>query len=627
MKTFWKTVYRMLFSHKGRFFANFFIALLSLSLTSGLGSLPSSYQSGFEKNYETCPDLIVKSKKETGFSHDEIDSLAKEEGISSMDSFLSMDYQDQDSIYRIYLYDFDTLSQAKPVLEEGELPNTFDSHKIEVLAETGNLNRNYYHPGDEVVLHDVSFSGLSLGDITLSITGIANSPLYNSVQKENAYLKDEEDKYIQGIFYLDKKTIPNEIEINISGAKLKVPLSLPTTDIYLTYAKEREFFSDTYKKEMEEKKQDLLNRYSDISVLTLEENVSYALFKSYNDKVRKISYVFPIFFIAVCALVNLITSTRLIQEERPIIACYVSLGEPKGRIAFKYLLFSFLSVGFGCIFGILLGTPLLPKVVLPAYQAVFEMPTDIGIHFSLLGLFSALAILLVSLGVTLSSILSNLKERPAQLMKSKSPKPGKKIWMEKIPLIWNPLPFSFKSSFRNIFRHKKNLALTSLSLIGATMLVMIGFALLDNSNALKHDDLYANVASSMGSISFVIIFFAIAMAVVVVYSLTNMNIQDRTREIATLKVLGYHDHECSMYTFREIMIISLLASLLALPLSALVIAYVFRYLDFGSISNVKWYSYLMSYVLVNLTAIAVNYLLYPLIKRIDMNDSLKRVDE
>ena len=186
--------------------------------------------------------------------------------------------------------------------------------------------------------------------------------------------------------------------------------------------------------------------------------------------------------------------------------------------------------------------------------------------------------------------------------------------------------FRYKSSFRNIFRQKKNLILTSLSIIGSTLLVLIGFALFDASFALKEDALFGNVASTMGIISMVIILFAVAMAIVVIYSLANMNIADRQRELATLKVLGYHDRECSFYTFREIMIISILAVIIGIPLSTLVVAFVLQYLDFGTINDVKWYSYLGTFGIIIVTTLLVNLLLYPKIKAVNMNDSLKVID-
>lgn len=146
------------------------------------------------------------------------------------------------------------------------------------------------------------------------------------------------------------------------------------------------------------------------------------------------------------------------------------------------------------------------------------------------------------------------------------------------------------------------------------------------SEALKEDSLFGNVASSMGSISLVIVIFAVAMTIVVIYSLVNMNISERQRELATLKVLGYYDMECSNYTFREIMILSIASSLIGLPISALILWKVYDYLGFGSIADVKWWSYVLSFVILNLTVVLVNYILYPKIRNVDMNDSLKTLD-
>lgn len=629
MKAFTKTVFRMFFANKGRFLANFLIVLLSVAITSGLGALTGSYAKSFATTYEKAPDLIIKSKDENGFKEEDLDEMKNLTNAKSSSGFFSLDYEDGDDIYRFYVYDFDSLSVGKPNIIKGNLPTKIEDNTVEVLAEEGNLNRTGYEVNDKIRLNNVKFGPFDFGTVDFVVAGISDSPLYNSVEKENAMLDDDsDDKYVKSIFYLDRKQIPDTIKMSTPMGDMEVPFTLPMTDIYLDLDSKNPYFSDAYKEEAKELKERIILRYGNdkVAVLTLDENVTYAVFRNYNEKITKISYVFPVFFILVCALVNLITISRLIEEERSLIGCYASLGVPKRKIVTKYTLFTFLSVFFGAIIGFVLGTPFIPRVVLPAYQAVFQIHSAPLNFLSPVGYICAGVVIVASLLVTIYLSLSSLKERPSNLLKAKAPKPGKKIWLQHIPFIWNHLSFSYKSSFRNIFRQKKHLILTSLSVIGATLLVLIGFALLDNSSALKSDEIYANVASSMGTISTVIILFAVSMAIVVVYSLANMNIQDRQREIATLKVLGYHDKECSKYTFREIMMISSFASLIALPISALVVAYVFEYLDFGSIKNVKWYSYVISYGVVILTTVFVNALLFPKVKHVNMNDSLKNLE-
>jgi putative ABC transport system permease protein len=634
VKAFHKTIYRMFKSNIGRFVANFLIVLISIAISAGLANIPSMYTENFSKNYSSgkAADIILKEKTGVGFTSSQLEEVKSDKDVEDAYIFTCIDAISDDEIYRFYVMNLHT-DMNKLELVDGGYPTTeYDVFKsIDVLAEQGNKNRNTYEIGDEVEVKTNSLSVLRLSSLKFNVVGIVNNPLYNSVQKENAnlsgYTSEElESTYIDAIFYVDESLVPDII--NLSGFEIQTSSILVKTDMYIKYKNTASYFTDAYKNEMEEKKNSLVNKFGEDNVvgLTLEENVSYALFKNYNQKVSSIVVIFPFFFILVSALVNSITISRLIEDERKIIATYVSLGISKPKIVLKYLLFTLVSTSLGSIFGLIIGVFTIPTVVLPAYNSVFEMNSLVLSNLNWYSIVSAVAVVLVALLVTLFSAVGSLRETPSLLMLDKAPKPGKKILLQRIPFLWKPLSFRYKSSLRNIFLRKKNLILTSLSIIGAGLLIFVGLALLDVSESLKNDVLFGNVASSMGLISFVIIMFAVAMGIVVVYSLTNMNISERKRELATLKVLGYHEVECLLYSFREIFIISLAASIIGLPLSALIVAFVFNYLEFGSIEDVRWYSYLITFLLVNAMTVIINFLLYPKIKRIDMNDSLKTLE-
>lgn len=639
MKAFSKTILRMFKENKGRFIANFLIVFLSVAITAGFAFLVPLYEQSYLENYQGnhTADIILKDKTANGFSLEDMEKVKKDSDVEGTSVFMCADYECEDpelgpQIYRFYIMDLQSkINELK--LESGVLPTTpYDlSKEMEVITEVGNANLRSYDIGEKIIVGTDMLRPIQQETLTLKVVGIVNNPLYNSVQKENATVLDEnhnvkEDTYIDAIIYLDRSLFPTTVDVY--GTPYPVSNFLLNTDMYVTYKEKSAYFSDAYEQEMNQKKDGLISLFGEGSVaaLTLEENISYSLFKNYNSKVKSLSIIFPFFFILVCALVNLITITRLIKDERPMIATYVSLGVSKAKIVLKYILFTLISTLFGSILGLALGSPILPSVVLPAYGTVFQMhPLNFKIQ-SPYAYIVAILVVLTALGVTIFSSTSYLKETPSALMKEKSPKPGKKIFLQRITFLWKRLPFRYKSSFRNIFRQKKNLILTSLSIIGSTLLVLIGFALFDASSALKEDALFGNVASTMGIISMVIILFAVAMAIVVIYSLANMNIADRQRELATLKVLGYHDYECSFYTFREIMIISVLAVIIGIPLSTLVVAFVLQYLDFGTINDVKWYSYLGTFGIIIVTTLLVNLLLYPKIKAVNMNDSLKVLD-
>jgi putative ABC transport system permease protein len=634
VKAFHKTVYRMFRSNVGRFVANFLIVLISIGISAGLANLPTMYQESYARNYSegNVSDVILKEKTGKGFTDDDLAKVKETDNVKDAYMFTCMDLTFDDRIYRFYITDLHQETN-RITLVEGEYPSEkYDVNKdIKVLAHNGSQNHVTFNVGSRFYLDTDSLSILGIKKLNFVVGGVVDDPLYNSSQNENANLADVSEEvlketYIDAIFYVDKSLVPESILV--SGFEVKTSSLLVNTDIYVRCKDKSSYFSKEYETEMEKKKTELVSLLGEDRTvgLTLEENVSYALFKSYNKKVKSIAYIFPFFFILVSALVNSITMSRLIKDERKMIATYVSLGISKTKIVLKYLLFTFVSTLMGSAIGFVLGIFLIPPVVLPAYQSVFQMGEISFANINLYGVVSAVAVVLISLLVTLVSSILSLHETPASLMKDKSPKPGKKILLQRIPFIWKPLSFKYKSSLRNIFRQKKNFILTSLSIIGACLLIFIGFALLDVSNSLIGDALFGSVASSMGLISFVIIMFAVSMGVVVIYSLVNMNVSERQREIATLKVLGYHDRECLMYCSREIVFTTTLATLVGLPLSAWIVSFVFDYLEFGSISDVKWYSYLFTFVIILGMTIAINLLLYPKIRKVDMNDSLKTLE-
>ena len=112
----------------------------------------------------------------------------------------------------------------------------------------------------------------------------------------------------------------------------------------------------------------------------------------------------------------------------------------------------------------------------------------------------------------------------------------------------------------------------------------------------------------------------------VIYNLTNMNIGERKREIATLEVLGYHYKEVYGYIFREIFMMSVIGVLLGLPFGIALLYLILTQLGFGDIGNVKYYSYLLTIGLTLLFSVFVYVLLIPKIKKVDMNESLKSIE-
>ena len=121
----------------------------------------------------------------------------------------------------------------------------------------------------------------------------------------------------------------------------------------------------------------------------------------------------------------------------------------------------------------------------------------------------------------------------------------------------------------------------------------------------------------------IILAFAGGLTAVIIYVLTNINISERKRELATFMVLGYYDYEVTGHIFREIYIMSFIAVLLGLPCGMGALSLIFHVLGFGAMDNVSWVVYVASPMIGLLFTFLVTFLLRKKITNIDMNESLK----
>ncbi len=138
-----------------------------------------------------------------------------------------------------------------------------------------------------------------------------------------------------------------------------------------------------------------------------------------------------------------------------------------------------------------------------------------------------------------------------------------------------------------------------------------------------------DMMESMGGIVFLVILSAAALALVVLYNLTNINITERVREIATLKVLGFYPLEVSNYVFRENIVLTLLGTIVGLPAGCLLHSFVMSQINVDMVSfktQILPMSYVYSAVLTMAFTFAVNLFMNIKLKKINMAESLKSVE-
>ena len=553
----------------------------------------------------------------------------------------------------------------------------------------------------------------------------------------------------------------------------------------------------------------------DVFVLDRSSNVGYACFESDSDIVRGVSKVFPLFFFAVAALVCITTMTRMVDEQRTQAGVLKALGYSNSAILSQYFLYAGIASVLGCVLGIAAGSFFLPKMIWHAYNIMYGFTSILYAFDWPLALISSGAYLLCALGTTWYVVHAELRQPAAELIRPKAPKAGKRILLERLPFIWNRLPFLHKVSIRNILRFKKRMVMMMIGIGGCTALLITGFGIQDSISSvvdyqydeitrydaavtfqhalsgseqedflavcgetgadgclfvaeksldassgstvkttnvvcpesgsvdgfidlhtqekapvaypqsggciisrglaqalrlsagdtitLQTSDLHrteltveavfenyvynyvyltqttwqdvfgeapgyeaawvnyqtdedaqaasaalagaknaaavslsqefrSRVATMMQSLRYivlVVVLGAAALAFIVLYNLTNINITEREREIATIKVLGFYDGETNRYVFRENIILTVLGALVGLPMGKLLHAYVMGQIKIDLMCfdvRVAPLSYLISAALTLVFGLLVNLVLRRKIRAVDMSQALKSIE-
>ena len=134
---------------------------------------------------------------------------------------------------------------------------------------------------------------------------------------------------------------------------------------------------------------------------------------------------------------------------------------------------------------------------------------------------------------------------------------------------------------------------------------------------------------TMMSVLDYIVWMVTVCAGALAFNLTNININERIREIATIKVLGFYPGETSAYVFRENNTLTFLGMLVGLPLGKWLHAYVMSQIRIDTIAfdvRIAWQSVMFSMLLTAVFAAIVNVVMYFKLRRISMAESLKSIE-
>lgn len=151
-------------------------------------------------------------------------------------------------------------------------------------------------------------------------------------------------------------------------------------------------------------------------------------------------------------------------------------------------------------------------------------------------------------------------------------------------------------------------------------------------NVSVSEDLASMVARLMKALDLVVVVAVVCaamLAVIVLYNLTNININERIREIATIKVLGFNASETAAYVFKENLVLTVVGSGVGLLMGKLLLDFVMSQIKIDMVwfkAQVLPQSYIWAIVITILSACVVNFIFYFKLDTINMAEAMKSVE-
>lgn len=191
--------------------------------------------------------------------------------------------------------------------------------------------------------------------------------------------------------------------------------------------------------------------------------------------------------------------------------------------------------------------------------------------------------------------------------------------------------------FNEIFRLMPtiNNSMIKLNLVNSDIESQVGNTLMSDDSVASIQfysnakDTIEDTVTIMNSIVIVIIISAGLLAFVVLYNLTNININERIREIATIKVLGFYNREVASYVYRENVLLSLIGAVIGLLIGIVLHRIIMVAIEQDGVMfgyHIDWISFIYAIIITMVFVMFVNIFMYRRLKNIPMVESLKSVE-
>ncbi|MBE7721152.1 MAG: ABC transporter permease [Lacrimispora celerecrescens] len=207
----------------------------------------------------------------------------------------------------------------------------------------------------------------------------------------------------------------------------------------------------------------VMNHKDHISVESIQARM--VLFKT-------LSTVFPIMFFLVTALITLSTMVRLVEDQRNQIGILKATGYSKRAIMWHYTSYGIYVGMLGALMGVVAGPNVIGRILIRNIKVLYTLP-GYNLELNTINIILSILLIVVSTGgISCYSSLKLLGEAPAELLRTKPPKKGNHILLERFTGIWSSMKFSGRLIARNTSKNKARMLMSILGVMGCSGLII-----------------------------------------------------------------------------------------------------------------------------------------------------------
>ncbi|KPU45509.1 cell division ABC transporter subunit FtsX [Oxobacter pfennigii] len=441
---------------KGQFISILIIVVLGVTLFSGINATFRNLTGAKTKYYEDYrfADLWVELYKAPKSVTERINSLPYVEMVTGrIVADAGINFEEENASIR-----FITLPDVKNdivndiVIKSGRYFSDEESSQCLVEEE--------FFIAHNLDLGDYIYPIVNGNEIKIKVIGTAKSPEYVYTLKDGSELITDSKKF--GIVYI--KDSFGQGLLGYNGA-------INSASILLKDGIDTETAAEDIKKD--------LRNYGVTSVIENQDQLSNKMLSEEIRGLESMGSSFPIVFFLVAATIIYIMMSRMVENQRTQIGILKALGFTNLQVLVHYLTYSVLLAVTGSIIGSVLGM-YLGYGMTNLENMYFHLPLEeMRIYPELVFPASSLTLVFCLLA-GYNSCKSVFKIMPSEAMMPKAPKIGKKIFLEKVQVLWANINNTWRIILRNIFRHKRRALLTSTGIIFSTALLFFAFSMKDS---------------------------------------------------------------------------------------------------------------------------------------------------